>query len=605
MDSIQSVNLMLLIAAALVLIGIVSSLVARRFGAPLLFVFLVLGMVAGEDGPGGLVFNDYRATYLVGSFALAVILFDGGLRTRVSGLKGALAPSAALATLGVVVTAVIAGGAAWLVIDDLSPLEAWLVGSIVASTDAAAVFFLLRAGGLRLRGRIGTVLEMESSTNDPVAMFMTIALTEILLAGGQTATWVMLSRLAEQAAWGVAIGLGSGFAAVFVLNRIAMPTGLHPLFVVASAVLVYAVTSAAGGSGLLAVYLAGLVFGNRPVRAYPSIVGFHDAATWLCQIVMFLVLGLLVTPSSLVRYALPGLAVAVLLTLVARPAAVWLCLLPFRFDAKEKLFVSWVGLRGAVSIFLAAIPMLSGLSNAAVYFNVAFFVVLVSLLVQGWSINAVALRLGMALRRTTPSVHRTELDIPGQTGRELVGYPIVAESLVLLLSKLPEWARVLLVVRDNEILDGSRVKRLRAGDYAYFLVPPERVPRLDRIVSPSSDVTRRVAHLVGEFAINGDAVIGEIDRIYELGADEEDRGRTVDAFFGARLKAPPVPGQRQDLGKGTLVVRAVENGIVVRAGLLLEELVDDMIVAEPPRRRVSWPRPGRLRALLKRPRRPI
>lgn len=579
MTSIDIANLVLFAGAVMILLGIFSSLIAKRFGAPLLLVFLVLGMLLGEDGPGGLVFNDYYLTYLIGSLALAIILFDGGLRTRLRAFRGIIAPSLLLATLGVVVTAAVVGLGAFVILPGLEPLEALLVGSVVASTDAAAVFFLLRSGGLQLQSKIGSLLETESATNDPMAMFLTIVLTELLLAGQLAPSWELAGRLGEQAALGAAFGVAGGFAAVWLLNRVEMPGGLHPLFVVAGAASIYAMTSILGGSGLLAAYLAGLVVANRPVRAYPSIVAFHDAATWLAQIGMFLVLGLLVTPTTLIQYALPGLAIAAFLTLVARPAAVWMCLLPFNFTRKEMLFISWVGLRGAVSIFLAAIPTLARVPNAEVFFNIAFFVVLVSLLVQGWTINPAARRLGMALRRTAPAVTRIELDIPGQVDQEMVGYPVGSESLVLGLTRLPSWARLVLVVRGKEILSAAEAGALQAGDYAYFLVPPERIQRLDRLFSETPDLTRRTLPLFGELTIRGDAALVEIAHLYDLDLPPQHKDKTVADYFEAQIKGRPQPGHRVLLGRATLVARLVEEGRVARAGLQLEEVFDSLVAA--------------------------
>ena len=296
MDSITVANFALFAGSIMILLGIFSSLIAKRFGAPLVLVFLVLGMLLGEDGLGGLVFDDYYITYVVGSLALAIILFDGGLRTKLVAFRGILAPALLLATAGVVITAVLTGIVAVMVLPGLAFMEALLLGSIVASTDAAAVFFLLRSGGLQLPSRARSMLEVESGTNDPIAVFLTIILAELIVSGGGLPGWAVLGRLGQQAALGGALGVASGLGAVWLLNRIDMPGGLHPLFVVAGAVFIYALTSILGGSGLLAAYLAGLVLANRPVRAYPSIVAFHDAATWLAQIGMFLVLGLLVTP---------------------------------------------------------------------------------------------------------------------------------------------------------------------------------------------------------------------------------------------------------------------------------------------------------------------
>ena len=605
MESLGFVNAAILIGAVLVLIGIFSSLVATRFGAPLLLVFLVLGMLAGEDGPGGLAFDDYRLTYLIGSLALSVILFDGGLRTKLSTFREAVTPALLLATVGVLVTASVIGAVAYALFAELSPLEALLLGSIVASTDAAAVFFLLRTGGMQLQRRIGSVLEIESGTNDPIAVFLTIVLTELLIAGVDAPGWQVVARLAEQGLIGAALGGIGGLAAVTMLNRVQMPDGLHPLFVVASAISIYATTSLLGGSGLLAVYLAGLVMANRPVRAYPSIVGFHDAAMWFSQIVMFLVLGLLVTPSTLVEYVVPGVIIGLALIFVARPLAVWLCLSPFRFAEKEKLFVSWVGLRGAVSIFLAAIPTLAAVPHAEAYFNIAFFVVMISLLVQGWSLNGVARRLGLALRRSAPSVRRFEVDIPGQTEQEMIGYPVAPDSLIMGLTRVPAWARIVLIVRDGDIVDPAEAGPLADGDYVYLLASPERVPRLDRLFSESPDVARRKTPLFGELPINGGAGIGDIAALYDIDVPEAGGAMTVAEFFTAYLRNPPLPGARLPLGNATLVVREVEDGTVLRAGLQLDELVDALLArslayAEPVvRARIVRDRAARVLASLR------
>jgi cell volume regulation protein A len=572
MMSLDLVHTVIFVGAALFVIGIFSSLVATRFGAPLLLVFLVLGMLAGQDGPGGIVFNDYQTTYLVGMIALSVILFDGGLRTRLQTFRGVLAPAVLLATVGVLVTAAITGLAAWAVLG-LEPVEALLIGAIVGSTDAAAVFFLLRTGGLRLRSRVGATLEIESGTNDPIAVFLVVLLTEYLVAGAGIPDLALLLRLGQEGLIGAAIGVASGFAFVAILNRVEMPGGLHPLFVVSGAILVSAFTLLVGGSGLLAAYLAGLVVANRPTRAYPSIVGFHDAATWLFQIVMFLMLGLLVTPSELVDYALPGLAIALALTFVARPVAVWLCLMPFGYSRQETLFISWVGLRGAVSIFLAAIPMLVGVAEAAVYFNVAFFVVLVSLLVQGGTLKPVARRLAVALRQPMPRTSRLEIDIPGQTEQEIVGYTVTADSVILGLNRLPGWARILMVVRRKEILDPAEAGGLQAGDYVYFLVSRDRLARLDSLFRSSPDVARRLGLLFGELPIRGEAPMDAVAALYGLDLGPLDPGVTAGDWAAAQLEGRIEPEAAIALPQGRIVVRRLEGGRITGLGLQLREIV--------------------------------
>lgn len=479
MESIEFIHLFLLFGALLVLMGILSSLVATRFGIPLLVVFLVIGMLAGEDGPGGIQFENYELTYLIGSLALAVILFDGGLRTRVSeDLHRRRIAAGLLATVGVMVTAVIVGAAASFALD-LSRLEGFLLGAVVGSTDAAAVFFLLRTGGLKLRPHVASTLEIESATNDPAAVLMTLIATNALLVGADGLGWGVSLLLFWQIGVGVAFGVAGGYAISWAINRLPLPPGLHPLMVVASAVLLFALTAVCGGSGFLAVFLGGLVVGNRPTRAFANITSFHDAATWLCQMIMFIVLGLLVTPSELIEYLVPALAIGVFLMVVARPVAVWLCLLPFRYSPRETAFVSWVGLRGAVSIFLAAIPTLAQIEHADIYFNVAFVVVLLSLIVQGSTIRFAAFWLGQASPSKTQPPQRIELDLPGQLALEMVGYHIVEGCSILRGAELPQWARPVLIVRDREVLEAGRAGQLQAEDYGYFLVPPQKAHHLD------------------------------------------------------------------------------------------------------------------------------
>src|SRR5215813_10437319 len=366
MAALDALSIGIFLGALLVLAGILSSLVALRFGAPLLLVFLIVGMLAGEEGPGGIRFNDVHTAYVVGSVALALILFDGGLRTRFSTFRSVLMPSLTLATVGVLLTAALTAPVARFVLG-LGWTESFLVGSVVASTDADAVFFLIHARGLRLRPRVAATLEIESGTNDPFAIFLTILLVEILLQGHQSWATIALD-LVGKGLGGALIGVLGGRAIVMVLNRLALPQGLHAPFVTTGAVVVFGVAEAIHSSGFLAVYVAGLVVGNRPTRAHNTVIVFLDAATWLAQIGMFLLLGLLALPARLPLHAIAALAIAATLMLVARPLAVFLCLAPFRFSSREKLFMSWVGLRGAVGIFLASIPLLVRLPNAQLYF---------------------------------------------------------------------------------------------------------------------------------------------------------------------------------------------------------------------------------------------
>ncbi len=594
MESISQANTLLLVLAAVALVGILSSLAARRFGAPLLLVFLGIGMLLGEDGLG-IVFNNYEFAYLIGSFALAVILFDGGLHTRLNTFRRALAPAITLATLGVVLTATLTGIGAFYLLE-LTWLEALLLGAIVASTDAAAVFFLLRAGGLQLKRPMGPVLEIESGTNDPVAMLMTLILTQLVLAQGAGWQVGVLVDLALQAGLGALFGVAFGFAATFALNRLQLQAGLHPLLAMSTAVLTYALTARLGGSGFVAVYLAGLIIGNRPVRAYPAIVSFHEAITWLAQMTMFLILGLLVTPTTLMNYALPGLLIALGLMLVARPLAVWLCLMPFGFAARDKFFISWVGLRGAVSIFLASIPTLVGAPHAEGYFNVAFFVVLTSLIVQGWTLAPMAKLLKVGAVRAQREVRRLEIDLPGQVESELVSYPLSEKSAIFEDAALPRWVRLVFVVRENSVMEPSEAGELQPGDYAYFLAPVSHVGQLDRFLGARGvRLGPRAFPERSEYSLKGAASLTRICRRNALPLPESPElpeSATINDFFKAKLDGQPTSGDVVRLGAATFTADRVKGGDVQSATLRFDD--EKLNFGRRLMKRVSTPLPGGL-----------
>jgi potassium/hydrogen antiporter len=560
-------NALILAGAALVLAGIVTSLAARRFGAPLLLVFLLMGMAAGPGGLGLIRMGDPFLTYLVGTVALAIILFDGGLSTKVRRLRGALLPATLLATVGVVVTAGLTALAA-IPLFGLPPLEAFLLGAIVASTDAAAVFFLLRTGGLQLRPRVGAVLEFESGTNDPVAVFIVLIVTEYLVAPTGLGAGDIAFHLAEHAVIGALAGIAGGFALVLALNRLDLPGGLQPIFALAATLVVFGATAVSGGSGFIAVYLMGLIVANRPVRAFPTLARFTDGATWLAQIAMFLVLGLLVSPANLPGVALAALGLTAFLTLIGRPAAVALCLKPFGFSWRETGFVAWVGLRGAVSIFLAAVPLLAGAPQAQLMFDVAFVVVLSSLLVQGWTIAPSARLFGMALSRVTPDVHRVEIDLPGQTDQELAGYPVTPEAAILKMPGLPDWARLVLVARAGQVLDAREATDLKPGDYAYVLAPPKRVARLDRLFAPD-DTAKPV---FGDLALRPETLMKELVALYPITIAPEEADKTLEAFIIGRLIDDPEVHDRVELGPIVLVVAALKNDRISRVSLHLADL---------------------------------
>jgi cell volume regulation protein A len=569
MASLDQVSIAILLGAVLVMAGILSSLLALRFGAPLLLVFLFIGILAGDSGPGQLQFDDVRTTYLVGSVALALILFDGGLRTRFQSIRAVLAPSMVLATIGVLLTAAITAPAAKYALD-LNWTEALLVGAVVASTDAAAVFLLVHAQGLRLRPRVGATLEAESGSNDPFAVFLTLMLVEFISVGHSTISHVLLD-LAQEAILGAVVGVIGSRVMVIALNRVALPQGLHAPFVTTTALVIFGAAQLVHGSGFLAVYLAGIIVGNRPTRAHNSVVAFLDAATWLAQIVMFVLLGLLVSPHRLGSSIGPAVIVALVLMLVARPVAVFLCLMPFRFNWREKLFIAWVGLRGAVAIFLASIPMLVGLSKAYLYFDVAFVVVIISLLLQGWTLAPAARRLHVALPRSERGPRRVELDLPGQLEQELVGYLVRSKSLFFRRGLIPSWSKPTLVIRNEQILTPAEAEPVAPGDYIYLLAPPERAGALDRFFVDMQPSSAPDPHLLGDFVVSGDHTLSELADIYGVKVEEDQGKLTLSDYFDVHLDNAPKAGATLPLDSIVLVARSISGGRVNVVGLRLPE----------------------------------
>lgn len=579
MEILHTIDLRLLGGALLVLAGIASSLLARRFGAPLLLVFLVLGLVLGVDGPGGIRYDNTQFTYLVGALALALILFDGGLQTRASQVKGSVAPSLLLATVGVLATAALTAVAAHYLLD-LEPMRAMLLGTVLASTDAAAVFFLLRAGGLHLERRTGSTLELESGANDPVAVFLTIALTG-WLAGTATTLPMLIVQIIWAIVAGVALGYAGGRVIVWALNRFTLPSGLHPWLAMAGAVCVFALTNYIGGSGYLAVYLAGIVIANRPVRARNEVMSVQDAATWFAQLMMFLLLGLLATPSRLLDVLWPALGVAAFLMFIARPLAVAACLLPFRYRAGEIGFIAWVGLRGAVGIFLASIPLLAKLPNAWLYFNVAFVVVLTSLLVQGWTLTRAAHWFDVAVPRSDPDTRRVQLDLPGTLDYDLLGYRVPAGSKALDAQSWPLNTRLMMAVRDGKVLTAEEAGALQPDDYAYLLAPPNSARRLDWLFV-GRDGEGPTQGSFGSFALPGNVALGELAQFYGLHIPKRFAARTAAQLFDERFDDQPQVGDRLALGPATLIVRGMKDDRVAQVGLEFVSLGERLISGSKP-----------------------
>jgi potassium/hydrogen antiporter len=378
----------------LLLLTVLAGTLSSRFGLPALIGFLGLGMLAGEDGPGQLHFDDFLFAQFIGVICLVFILFSGGLDTVWQTVRKVAAPALGLATLGVALSAAITGAAATIFLD-FTPLQGFLLGAVVASTDAAAVFAILRTRGVDLRADVQALIELESGSNDPMAIFLVgAALLFILTPAAPPLT--LVPTFALQMIMGGAIGLLVGYLLPETLNRARFRYGgLGFVVSIAAALIAYGLAEVLEGNGFLAAYVAGLMAGSRTFAAKRAVSTFQDGVAWLSQVVMFLTLGLLATPSRLADILVPGLAITVVLMFVARPISVFICLAPFRFDWRAKLLVSWTGLRGAVPIVLATFPIVAGVPGAFTIFNIVFFVVLLSSLVQGPTLGWVARRLGL------------------------------------------------------------------------------------------------------------------------------------------------------------------------------------------------------------------
>jgi cell volume regulation protein A len=566
-------NTAIFVGALLLLVSIVASDLSSRMGAPLLLVFLALGMLAGEDGPGGIQFDDFEIAYVIGTLALAVIIFDGGMRTRREHFRVALWPAATLAAPGVVISAALVGlFAAWTL--DLHWLQGMLIGAIVGSTDAAAVFGLLRSAGANLQERVSSTLEIESASNDPMAIFLTVALLELLAAGRTELDASVLLALMKQFGIGAVLGLAGGRLLVWLINRLTLASGLYPLLAVAGGLLIFAVTAQLGGSGFLAIFLAGLVLGNSQLQAAQNILRVQDGLAWLAQIVMFLILGLLITPSELLPVALPALGIAAFLIFVARPLAVLICLLPFHFPWREQAYIGWVGLRGAVPVVLALFPVMYGAEDARLYFNVAFFIVLVSLLLQGWTIAPAARLLRLEVPPSAEPLQRLTLDMPGHFEHEILGYQVRPGSLVaardLASLELPDGMQIMAVMRDGVPQPLRPGLGFAPGDYVYVLAQPKLLPQVNKLFDPHQAPDRLEEHrYFGDFVLHGDATLGDLADVYGLEVPQDKSADTLAAYLDELFHGRVVVGDRASLGSAVLVVREMQEGRVSRVGLKL------------------------------------
>ncbi len=561
------IDKILLVASVLMILGILSSKFSARLGMPVLVLFLGLGMIAGSEGVG-LPFENYELAHAIGSVALAIILFDGGLRSPLSSLRIAWKPSAVLATWGVLVTSVVTGAvAAWAL--GLPLLEGMLLGSIVGSTDAAAVFAQLRNAGIKLRLRLASTLEIESGANDPMAIFLTVGILQVLTNQVPFGP-ELIGLFAMQMGVGLVVGFGVGWLSVQFINRINLgAAGLYPLLTAACGLLAFGVAALLQGSGFLAIYVAGAVLGNSKLVFQRGTLLFHDGIAWASQIAMFVVLGLLSNPSQLLTNAGPSLLIAVALFLVARPLAVVPVLIPFRFSWREILLVSWVGLKGAVPIILATYPLLFGIPSGQTIFNVVFFVVLLSAVLQGGSLPFVARRLGLDEPPEPAAPLSLEISSLRDVEAEIVDYLVKEDSRAanrtLRDLALPQGAVVAMISRGKTIIPPRGSSQVRTGDHVFIVTDRESREPVDRLFASAKDEARSA--IVVEFPLAATTTAGDLAALYDLRTGERP-DRTLDEIIRAR-NSHPSQGDVLVLGGVRLRVREVRDGKVAVVGLAL------------------------------------
>ncbi|HHR5900355.1 TPA: potassium/proton antiporter [Providencia alcalifaciens] len=540
-----TIEQLILLSSILILLGIFSSKLSARLGLPMLVMFLFIGMLAGEDGLGRITFDNVNVSYAVGSLALALILFDGGLQTSVKSIKLVWKPAFTLATFGVLITAGITGLAAAYILG-IPLLEGLLLGAIVGSTDAAAVFSLLRNAGIYLNERLQATLEIESATNDPMAIFLTVGLLQLLMNQQSSGSELILLFISQMGI-GAIVGISVGWISIKIINKIKLlAAGLYPVLVAACGLFSFGVASNLDGSGFLSIFVTGVVIGNHSFVFQRNTFLFHDGLAWLSQIIMFVMLGLLVNPSSLLEVWQEGLLIALVLTFIARPLAVVPVLKLFRFTRNEITLISWVGLRGSVPIILAIFPFIYGLPGANLIFDVVFFVVLISATLQGSTLPYFARKLN--LMQPPPLLPAATLDITAvdQIDADLVEYTLGEDCSAVgrRLSQLalPDQTVIAMITREKSVLPPRGSTILMANDHLFVVLKPQNRLFLERLFSEQTSAELTVMELPASgLSLKGTTRLNEIYESYGIQI-EVDSDKTLNQFIHVNTENEPIQG---------------------------------------------------------------
>ncbi|WP_226675669.1 potassium/proton antiporter [Mesobacillus jeotgali] len=493
-----STDSFIMLLAFLLIVGVLTTRFSTRLGVPSLILFILVGMVMGSDVLGIVYFDNASLTQKIGVIALIIILFEGGLQTNWKDVRPVIVPSLSLATIGVLITSGIIAAAAKMILG-LDWLESILFGAIVGSTDAAAVFAVLKDHNIS--PKLGSTLEAESGSNDPMAVFLTVAMIELITIPN-TSILTLIGDFFLQMGLGLLLGIIFGKIAVKALNSINLDSsGLYPVFATAFALLTYGITASLNGSGLLAVYIAAIIIGNTEIAYRHSIFRFSEGFAWMMQILMFVILGLLVFPSELFTPAIliQGILVSLILILVARPVAVFISTIKMQYSQKERIFLSWAGLKGAVPIILATFPLLAGIEDSHQIFNVVFFVVLTSALIQGATIPMLANKLGLNGPKKTIPMQSLELISLGKADAEMIEYEMESDNAIvgktLMEIPFPEGTLVNAIIRNGKLIAPTGNTVIIAGDFLYILSGRKNKPKLKKLLKEKSLYTQNALEL--------------------------------------------------------------------------------------------------------------
>jgi cell volume regulation protein A len=560
------------IGGVLLTFAIFASKLSKVMGTPLLLLFLGIGMLCGEDGLFiHIVYNDYTSAFYIANLMLALILLDGGLRTNFREFRSVAAESLLLATVGVLLTSAVTGLTAYLILD-VTLIQALLIGSIVGSTDAAAVFMLLGDGGVHLKSRVSSTLKIESATNDPMAILLTTVLLA-LVSGRAKSGWDVVLIFAMQFGVGAILGVIFGMVGRVIVATVTLGAGLYSLLAIGIGLIAFAVTAALDGSGFLAIFIVGMCIGNQKVRAISYVLPVGEGITWLAQITLFLMLGILVTPHLMMNYLFPGVVVALAMTFIGRPIAVFACLKPFfrSFSGKDLAFMSWVGLRGSVPVVLAIYPVMEDVRNAQLYFNVAFVVVLVSLLIQGASLVPVAKLFKVYAHSSQAPLSKSEMGIMISDDYEIFNYGVKKfnlDGMKLSQVRFPRRTAVAGVFRDGFLMKPRGATVLKSGDIVSIIGADSDETSLNSLFSHKGKPKAGIRYS-GSRLVTGSHRMGELGDLYGIELTSFEKTLTVGEFMSFHLGGFPAPGDSVSLISATLVVAGVEGDQVSSVGIML------------------------------------